>query len=287
MYVRWVQFGTFQPIDRLHSHHGDRLPWDYPGQPEQVATEFLRLRARLVPYLYTLSRQVHDTGMPMVRSLYLQWPELDDAYQHRTSFTLGQDMLVSVVATPGDPAAVDVWIPPGVWTDFFTGESFTGPQTVNRSVPLERYPVFMRAGAILPTQPDLPTSADGPQDNLTLSVWPGADGRFDLYDDEGRGFGYRNGAYSFTPISTSTSAQSCVTVDIGAAQGNFPGALPQRSWTIRLMGVSSPAVVKLAGTATNGWSYDATTHTLVLDTGARSTARSLHVVAGPSACATL
>jgi hypothetical protein len=98
MYVRWLQFGTFQPLDRLHSHHGDREPWDYPGEPQQIATDFLRLRGRLVPYLYTLSRQAHDTGLPMVRALYLQWPELDEAYQHPTQYTLGDDMLIAAVA---------------------------------------------------------------------------------------------------------------------------------------------------------------------------------------------
>jgi hypothetical protein len=283
MYVRWIQFGTFQPIDRLHSHHGDRLPWEYPGVAETVASEFLRLRGRLLPYLYTLSRQAHDSGLPMVRALYLQWPELEAAYQYRSSFTLGQDMLVATVAAPGDPAAVTFWLPPGSWTDFFTGETLVGPQELTRNVPLAQYPVFMRAGAILPTQPDLPSSQIGPQDDLTLNVWPGADGHFELYDDEGRGFGYRDGAYSWTRITTATSAQGCVRVDLGAARGSFPGALAQRRWTLKLHGIPAPAVVRLAGQPVTG-SYDPARRVLTVKTGPRATTVPLGFVAGPEGC---
>jgi hypothetical protein len=287
MYVRWVQFGTFQPLDRLHSHHGDRLPWEYPGQAELVASEFLRLRERLIPHLYTLSREAHDSGLPMVRALYLQWPELDAAYEHRGEYTLGKDLLVATVAAPGDPASVEVWIPPGAWFDYFTGESFTGPAVATRSVPLGRYPVFMRAGAILPTQPDLLTSSSGPQDNLVLNVWPGGSGEYELYEDEGQGFGYRNGAFSRTRIESGSTAAGCRTLAIGAARGSFPGRLATRAWTVRLVGLPAPAVVQAGGQPlpASSWSYDATTQTLTLDTGPRATASPLGIVAGPAGCA--
>lgn len=290
LYVRWLQFGTFQPILRLHSHHGDRLPWEYPGDAERIAIDFLRLRERLIPYLYTLAREAHDTGLPMTRALYLSWPDQEGAYAHPGSYLLGRDMLVATVAAPGDPAEVDVWIPPGTWTDYFTGESFTGPATITRSVPLDRYPLFMRAGAILPTQPDLPTTPAGPQDDLTLSVWPGGDGRFDLYDDEGRGFGYRDGAFARTLVRTSTSAQGCVTVAIEPVRGSFPGALPTRRWTLRVVGVDLPAVVVLDGAPlaaaadASDWSYSAAERTLTVTTGARPTAALRTLVAGPADC---
>jgi alpha-glucosidase (family GH31 glycosyl hydrolase) len=281
MYVRWLQFGTFQPLDRLHSHHGDRLPWDYPGAAEQAATAFLRLRERLVPFLYSLARESYDSGLPMVRSLYLQWPQLDEAYAHRSEYTLGDDLLVAPVITPGDPARVEVWIPPGTWTDYFTGEQIIGPVMLTRSVPLDRYPVFLRAGAILPLQPDLPTTAIAAPDPLRLEVWPGADGRFDLYDDAGQGFGYRSGEFSRTTLRTSTSTAGCVSVDIGAARGGYPGAPAQRSWDVRLIGVPAPAVVTIGGQRqASGWVYDEATRTLEVHTGRRSTAESVAVKAG-------
>ncbi|MGH8506775.1 MAG: TIM-barrel domain-containing protein [Stenotrophobium sp.] len=286
-YVRWVQFGTFQPLDRLHSSHGDRLPWDYPGAAETAASEFLRLRERLVPFLYALSRQAYDSGLPMTRALYLQWPELDEAYNHPTEYTLGADMLIATVAAAGNPATVSVWIPPGEWTDYFTGEIFSGPQTVTRSVSYEQYPVFLRSGAILPTQPDLPTSVAGPQDNLVLTVWPGtgASGAFDLYEDQGQGFGYRDGAYGFTPLRLSATAD-CATLRIGARQGQFPGALAQRSWTLRFVGVPAPAVVRIGGqiVAASASTYDAATRTLTVNTGPVATAGALALSAGAAGC---
>jgi alpha-glucosidase (family GH31 glycosyl hydrolase) len=288
-YVRWVQFGTFQPLDRLHSNHGDRLPWEYPGVAETAASDFLRLRERLVPFLYTLSRQAYDSGLPMTRALYLQWPELDEAYKHPTEYTLGADMLIATVAAAGNPATVAVWIPPGEWTDYFTGETFTGPQTVTRSVSYEQYPVFLRSGAILPTQLDLPTSSAGPQDNLVLTVWPGAgaNNRLDLYEDQGQGFGYRDNAYGFTPLHLSATAD-CATLTIGARQGQFPGALAQRSWTLNFVGVpaTATATVRIGGriVAASAWNYNAATRTLTINTGTVTTAAAVSVSAGGSGC---
>ena len=158
MYLRWIQLGTFQPLDRLHSHHGKRLPWEYSEPARSVAADFLRLREALVPYLYTLSRESHDRGLPMVRPMYLGWPNQRAAYDHPTQFTLGRDLLVAPVSRPGNPARKTVWFPPGAWVDWFTGERHTGPGTKALSVPLDRMPVFVRAGGIVPTQPPVATT---------------------------------------------------------------------------------------------------------------------------------
>lgn len=286
-YVRWVQFGTFQPLDRLHSHHGDRLPWEYSGAAAVSASAFLRLRERLVPFLYTLSRQSYDSGLPMTRALYLQWPELDEAYNHPTEYTLGKDMLVAPVISAGNPATVTVWLPPGEWTDYFTGETFMGPQTVNLSVSYDQYPVFLRSGAILSTQPDVPTSSASPQDNLVLSVWPGsgANGALDLYDDEGHGFGYRSGAYSFTSLRSASSA-GCAQLSIGAARGQFPGALTQRSWKVQFNNVAEPEQVRIDGriAAADLWHYDANQQLLEIMIEAAPVNTPLQVSAGNSGC---
>src|SRR5207245_5828182 len=142
-----------------------------------IATDFLRLRETLVPYLYTLARAAYDGGLPMARALYLDWPDLPAAYDNPTEYTLGSDVLVAPVTSPGDPASQAVWIPPGTWYEYLTGERFSGPRTVQLSVPLGRYPVFVRAGAIIPTQPSgLATTASGPQDPLVLTTWPGPRG---------------------------------------------------------------------------------------------------------------
>jgi alpha-glucosidase (family GH31 glycosyl hydrolase) len=181
MYVRWVQLGTFQPLLRLHSHHGARLPWDYPGAAGEIAAGFLRLRAELGPYLYTLARESYDTGLPMARALWLTWPEREEAYEHASQYTLGRDVLVAPVSVPGDPATVTVWFPPGTWIDWFTGERHRGPAAVPLQVPLARMPVFVRAGAVIPLE-------GGPR------AFPGT-GDGTLYEDAGTGFGYQRGEF--------------------------------------------------------------------------------------------
>ncbi len=291
MYLRWIQFGTFEPIMRLHSHHGDRLPWDYGGDTEVIASRFLRLRGQLVPLLYTLSRVAHESGLPMARALYLQWPEHEAAYQYRSQYTVGPDLLVASVAAPGDPAILNLWIPPGNWVDFFTGEVLTGPAEIRREVPLAHYAVFLRKGAILPLQPELPTSAHGPQDDLILKIWPGADGAFRLYEDEGRGFAYRDGAYQWTALSLdSDEAVNCHRITVAPAEGpQFPGALEQRRWTLQFIGLPLPEAVQLdaqplAAGGTPGWDYDADTHTLTVRTGTRSTDSATQVQVGAADC---
>jgi alpha-glucosidase (family GH31 glycosyl hydrolase) len=184
MYVRWVQLGTFQPLLRLHSHHGQRLPWDYPGEPGRIAADFLRLRERLGPYLYTVARESYDTGLPMARALWLTWPKAAAAYEHPSQYTLGRDLLVAPVSEPGDPAPVAVWFPPGVWVDWFTGERHRGPATETLQVPLARMAVFARAGAVIPVQG-------------ALRAFEGK-GTGRLYEDAGTGFAYRRGAFTRT-----------------------------------------------------------------------------------------
>ncbi|MFL5886609.1 MAG: TIM-barrel domain-containing protein, partial [Thermoleophilaceae bacterium] len=262
LYVRWVQFGTFQPFDRLHSNHGARLPWEYPAPAGPVAADFLRLREQLVPYLYTLAREAHDTGLPMTRALYLEWPDSAAAYANPTEYTLGRDMLVAPVTAPGDPASQSVWIPPGTWTDWFTGERFSGPRTVQMQVPLSRYPVFVRAGAIVPT-------GDAP----VLNAWAGAPGSFDLYEDAGDGLGYRSGAYRKTRVSTNGASGACSSVKIGPARGSFAGAPSSRSWRVRLVGVAAPRTVTVNGVTAGrkAWTYDPVTRTLTVKTGSLPT----------------
>jgi alpha-glucosidase (family GH31 glycosyl hydrolase) len=104
LYARWVQFGAFQPILRLHSDHGDRLPWDY-GAGQQPAADFLRLREALLPYTYTLARQATQTGLPITRPLYLDYPEQDAAYTHPTEYLYGPDVLVAPVTSPSPRCA--------------------------------------------------------------------------------------------------------------------------------------------------------------------------------------
>ena len=276
-YARWVQFGTFQPLDRLHSNHGDRLPWEYGPAADRSATSFLQLREVLNPYIYTLARRSYDTGLPITGGLYLQWPDQAAAYQHPAEYTFGPNVVVEPVTAPGDPATATVWVPPGRWVDYFTGQAFTGPGTVTLSVPLSQMPVFVRAGAIIPTQPYAPYTSPSPPRTVVLTAFPGASGRFLLYDDEGVGFGYQRALYTRTPILQRRNG-GCFSLTIGAAVGHFPGAPRVRVWEARVLDVGRPRTVRVDGRVVQ-WGYDAASRTLTISTGEVATNRQVTITA--------
>ena len=275
MYVRWVQLGAFQPLDRLHSHHGRRLPWEFEGRPGAIAADFLRLRESLVPYLYGLARGAHDTGVPMTRPLYLQWPRRPEAYEHPSQYTLGRDVLVAPVSAAGDPAEVEVWFPPGRWTDWFTGERHRGPALKRLSVPLDRLPVFVRAGGIVPTQPEVPTTQVGPPPALVLTAHAGR-GRTVLYDDAGDGLAYESGSFTKTPVRQ-RRRRGVSRIVIGRARGAFPEAPTARRYDVRLVGVPRPRSVRIGGRRAR-WTYDDATRTVSVVAGDLPTARATRIV---------
>ena len=159
--VRWTQFGVFAPITRLHSSDGPfntREPWRYGERARRVMTSFLRLRHRLVPYLYTMNRRAHVDGEPLVQPMYYEHPHDADAYRVRNQYLFGDRLLVAPITTPADRAtglgAVRAWLPPGRWTDVFTGVTYRGGTTILLHRDLDTIPVLAPAGAILPLAAD-------------------------------------------------------------------------------------------------------------------------------------
>jgi alpha-glucosidase (family GH31 glycosyl hydrolase) len=280
IYARWVQFGTFQPLDRLHSNHGDRLPRTATAAADAAAADFLRLREALEPYTYTLARRAYDTGLPITGALYLRWPRLAAAYEHRAEYTFGRDLVVEPVTAPGDPAPATVWVPPGTWVDYFTGRPYIGPSVQTLSVPLSQMPVLVRAGAIVPTQAAALNTPPSPARTLILTAFPGATGTFTLYDDAGVGFGYTRGEYARTSITQVRRGHRARLV-IGRARGRLRRILAARAWSVRFLAVARPRVVRIDGRRARDWSYDRATQTLTVATGAMRTSRAVTITAGP------
>ena len=273
LYARWVQFGTFQPVDRLHSDHGDRLPWDYTGAAAASAQRFVQLREALVPYTYTAARQANQTGVPIVRPLYLDYPGSAAAYAASGEYLYGDNLLVAPITSPNDASgngSASVWVPPGSWTDWFTGTTYTGPATVTITAPLSRMPVLVRGGGIVPTRTDYVENAgQRPLTQVTLNVAAGADGSYSLYQDAGDG---PAGQSSTTPFTWSEGSRS---LTIGATAGTYPGAVSSRAYTLRLSNTAAPASVSVDGSPLpeTAWSYNGdrrtlTVTTLALPTGA-------------------
>jgi alpha-glucosidase (family GH31 glycosyl hydrolase) len=282
LYARWVQFGAFQPVLRLHGVT-PRLPWEYGAAARASADEFLQLRETLIPYTYTTAREAYDSGLPMVRGLYLDAPDDPMAYRFDQEYMFGDEMLVAPVVSPGAVASMPVWFPPGGWIDLFTGRAYRGPAVATVASPLHRMPVFVRAGAILPLQPG--ATSVGSAATTLLRVFAGGDGSYRLYDDAGEGLGYTRGEDAWTPIiHEQHGADSDITV--GAAQGTYPGQADERSLAVDLVGVDDPDGVRLGpavlgrvgvGSSASGWWYDALTRTLHIGLGRVDTHRPVHL----------
>jgi alpha-glucosidase (family GH31 glycosyl hydrolase) len=271
LYLRWLQLGTFQPVMRLHSNAGDRLPWQYGGTTQTIGDQFLQLRESLVPYTYTLAADSVSTGLPIVQALYLDYPSQPAAYDHPGEYLFGPDLLVAPVTTPGTSASVKVWFPAGRWVDWFTGAVVNGPTVKSITSPLDQMPVFVRAGGIVPLQPSDDQAAGGGAAPITLRVFSGAAGTFSLYDDAGSGLGYQNGQSTRTPVSyTVGSGGTSSTVVVGKVSGSYPGAPISRSYDVQIVDISAPGSVLLDGKVLprSSWSYDPATKTLSVTVGA-------------------
>lgn len=279
LYARWVQLGTFQPIDRLHSNHSDRLPWQYGTEAAASATKFLNLRERLLPYTYTLARQASVTGTPIVQPLYLTYPDQQEAYANAGSeYLYGPDVLVAPAVDPGSTATTSVWFPPGSsWTDYFTGRTYQGGTTQQITTGLDTMPVFLRSGGVMVTRTgDVTGDEHNPLTAATVTVAEGENGTWSLFEDDG--------STADAKLSTSTkityTGSGCehqVTID--PARGGFAGQIDRRTWTVSFANATAPSRVLVNGhrLASTAWSWHATTRTVTVHAPAQPTNRPLVV----------
>lgn len=185
---RWLQFGVFSPICRLHSTcspDAGKEPWRYSPEIAEIMRRFLALRHRLLPYLHSMNWRSHLEGIPLVRPLYHAWPDRPEAYEYPNVYEFGSQLIVAPVTAPGAgekrAAEVRLWLPEGLWYDFFTDEVYEGGRRLTLCCPLERIPVFVRSGGIVPMQE--PDCTEDLPERITLHVWPGQ-GRFRLCEGE-------------------------------------------------------------------------------------------------------
>jgi hypothetical protein len=272
LYARWVQYGALSPMLRLHATKdplAERRPWAYPEPYFEAARAAFHWRYQLVPYLYTMARVAHDTGVSLCRPMYYEYPEEDAAYTARYQYFFGDQMIAAPIVHPADPetglASSDVWVPPGTWIEYSTKETFTGPRWVRLVGDLNYTPMLMRAGAILPLAAPFdsqvpPRMASGttdaiPLDRLCLSVFPGAEGCFRLYEDDGLTDAHRAGQYEWTGITTRLD-DGIWTVEIAPDEGKCAALPTERGYEIRLEGSRQPDEVLLNGEMITNWRYD-------------------------------
>ncbi|MGW0037519.1 glycoside hydrolase family 31 protein [Gordonia sp. NPDC003376] len=209
-YVRWMQFGAFSPIMRIHSQNlqARRLPWEFAEPYRSAGAAAMRLRSQLVPYLYTAARIAHDTGLPMVRGMYLTWPLRREAHDFRHQYMLGDDLLVAPVVRPAAAGTTKrIWFPEGRWVPLTGGETVQGPAIRDIPVDLADIPVYGRAGSIV-VLADRPRPAADPAAPLTARIFTGASGSSQLYHDDGHSDDHRGDGYSWTRIDWDDAAHA-------------------------------------------------------------------------------
>jgi hypothetical protein len=283
LYARWVQFGALSPTLRLHAtkdSRAERRPWAYPDEVYRAAKEAFHWRYRLVPYLYTLARAAHDTGLAPIRPMYYEHPQAAAAYAARYQYYLGEQMIAAPLVSPANPATglatTDVWLPESDWIEVTTKETFSGPRWLRLIGDLARMPMLVRAGAILPLAeaPDVATT-----DRLVLSVFPGAEGRFRLYEDDGLTEAYLDGQYEWTEITTRMDDPHTWAVYVAPVEGRCDALPTERSYEIRLEGSRRPEGVAIDGQEVSGWCYDAEAPATIIQVPARDKRRPLTVTA--------
>jgi alpha-D-xyloside xylohydrolase len=247
LFVRWFQFGAFCPIFRVH---GTRTPnqnelWSYGPEAQEILTRFDRLRYRMLPYIYSLAWMTTSAGYTPMRPLVMDFRTDVRAQDIGDQFLYGPALLVSPVTEPGATAR-RLYLPQARWYDFWTGASVEGGRAVDAASPLDRIPIYVRAGSILPLGPDVEHSAQKPADPIELRVYRGADASFTLYEDEGDGYDYEKGAYASIPLRWDEAGHA---LTIGDRAGRFPGMLEARSFRVVFVGENHGAGIDAAATA--------------------------------------
>jgi alpha-D-xyloside xylohydrolase len=230
LYTRWYEFGVFCPIFRTHGHRVNNTNeiFSYgPQTPTLIAYD--KLRYRLLPYIYSLAWRVTSDDYTIMRPLIMDWRTDVKVRDIGDEYMFGPSILVNPVTLEGVTER-SVYLPPApAWYDFWTGAKIGGGQRIQAAAPLNRIPIYIRAGTILPLGPEIEYATESTDAPITLRIYRGADTDFTLYEDEGDTYDYEKGAHATIPLHWDEMAS---TLTIGARQGQYPGMPASRSFRI-------------------------------------------------------
>ncbi|KYP14062.1 glycoside hydrolase family 31 protein [Flavihumibacter sp. CACIAM 22H1] len=249
LYIRWLQFGVFNPLSRAH-HEGNNAvePWLFGAEAEQISKKAIELKYRLFPYIYSYAAETHETGWPLMRAMLLEFPKDTNGYTANEQFMLGQELLVAPVVKKG-ARSKKIYLPEGKWIDFNNpGKQFDGEQVIEYPAPLDIVPVLVKKGAIIPLMPVMQYIHEKKDFPFTLLVYPPESGQktsFRLYEDDGETTGYLHKEHSITNISCAVRAG--ITDLLIQAPVHNNGFKPEgkRSWLIKIQLETKPKQVLL------------------------------------------
>jgi alpha-glucosidase (family GH31 glycosyl hydrolase) len=252
LYARWVQYGVFSPILRLHSTSNpfhERRPWGRGPAADKAASRAMRLRHALIPYIYTMAWRNYQTGLPLITPLYYSDPnENTFTFTAYSTYWFGSELLAAPFTRPAlqetGLSRQIVWLPQGDWFDFFSGERLVGGGWRAVYGLLDDIPVFAKAGAIVPLGPQLGWGSVHNPDELQLLVFPGADNAFELYEDDGETTAYTLGEQAITTISQTWTGDSLV-LTIAPVRGDHELVPPKRQYHLSFRGIAAPHAVSI------------------------------------------
>ena len=266
LYARWFQFGAFCPSFRSHGKTWwMRLPWGWGlsemgpqehgnkgpleselNNPaiEPIAKKYAELRYRLLPYNYTLAWQARSTGMPLMRSMWLHYPNDEKCSHLGSQYLWGRDLLIAPVFEQGATQRT-VYLPEGTWYDWWTGERVGGGRNVSKPIGLATMPIYVRAGAIVPLDPVRQFASQSVEEPTTILVHPGSDGEFTLYEDDGESLAYLQGSSTTTRFGWNNAARK-LSIDATSPKAGQPGP---RTFRIQVVPSAEPKLVSFTGEA--------------------------------------
>ena len=244
LYLRWVQLGVFSPVMRLHSTNNEfagKEPWNFSGPVQRIATDALRLRHKLLPYIYTMNYRTHTECRAICEPMYYAYPEDKNAYECRNEFFFGTELIVAPItehtSLKTNLAGVNVWLPEGRYTDIFTGRIYKGNKFVKMFRDIDYIPVLAKEGAIIPMSANDRTNDCSNPGTLELLVYRGSN-TFTLYEDDGDTLSYRNGEYLKTAFTVSENADK-VEFSVSKADGVADVAPGNRTFVIKFKDIVS------------------------------------------------
>ncbi len=267
LYARWLQSGVLTPFCWTHSGGpGNLEPWAFGNRLEEINRNSIKLRYHLLPYIYTAFWEAAETGIPIMRPLLLDYPDDWVAVDKNDEYLFGDDLLVAPITKDYDIGR-EVYLPRGVWYDYWTDRRYAGPANIAVDAPMERMPLFVRGGAIIPSQQDMQYTDQASIEPLTFDVYPDGKSSREYYEDDGISFDYQHGVYLRQHLTAAQDAHG-VSVEITAREGSYTP--PQRSLVIKVHDEKiAPRIVTMAGAelprqgsvkalqgAAEGWAYD-------------------------------
>lgn len=236
LYTRWVQYGIYSPIMRLHSTSNEFMgkePWKHNFTAEVLATKALRERHALIPYLYSMNYRTHKDCIALCEPMYYEYPESPEAYAVKNQFLFGSELMVAPITSKLNPktnlASVEVWLPEGRWTDIYTGAIYEGNQMLTMYRGIESIPVFAKEGAIIPMATDDKNNNFRNPADMTIRIFRG-NNSFNLYEDDGETNEFRNGNFAITKY-TVTEDGTNLNFTVSPAEGNLSSVPKRRNYT--------------------------------------------------------